>query len=175
MVDLELIILGALNAGSSHGYGLKQGLMATHGNRYFKLSNSSLYRTLAKLENEGCIEGEKVPQENVPDRIMYHITDTGKKRLREKVAAPVKPSSAPWGYDYDFLTQAVYFGMLTKEERRRVTQPLYENSEAELNEAMVKREKYLQYMDKYSLAVLDRGIEDLRNKYEFYGRFMEME
>lgn len=175
MVDLELIILGALNTGPSHGYGLKQGLMATYGNRYFKLSNSSLYRALAKLESEGCIEGKKIPQENVPDRVMYHITEAGKKRLKEKVATPVKPSTTPGGYDFDFKTQAVYFGLLTFEERRRITQPLYENAEAELKEALVKHEKFAQYMDKYSLAVLEQGIDELRNKYQFYGRLMEME
>jgi DNA-binding PadR family transcriptional regulator len=175
MVDLELIILGALNAEPLHGYGLRQGLMASYGNRYFKLSNSSLYRTLAKLESEGCIEGKKVPQENVPDRVIYHITEPGRKRLKEKVAAPVRPSTTPGGYDFDFKTQAVHFGLLTGEERCRVTKPVYENSEAEMKEAIMKREKLGQYMDKYSLAVLDQGIEELRSKYRFYGRLMEME
>ncbi|BAI62404.1 putative PadR-like family transcriptional regulator [Methanocella paludicola SANAE] len=175
MVDLELIILGALQGMPMHGYGLRQGLMASYGNRYFKLSNSSLYRALAKLESEGCIEGKKVPQENVPDRMMYNITEAGKKKLKKKAATPVKPSTTPGGYDFDFKTQAVHFGMLTKEERRRVTQPLYENSGEELKEALSKHEKFGQYLDRYQLAVLEQGIEELKHKHQFYGRLMEME
>jgi DNA-binding PadR family transcriptional regulator len=175
MVDLELIILGALQGMPMHGYGLKQGLMASYGNRYFKLSNSSLYRALAKLESEGYIEGKKVPQENVPDRVMYSVTGPGKKRLKEKAAAPVKPSTTPGGYDFDFKTQAVHFGLLAKEERRRVTQPLYDSSGEELGEALAKREKFGQYLDKFALAVLEQGIEELRQKHGFYKRLMEME
>jgi DNA-binding PadR family transcriptional regulator len=175
MVDLELIILSMLQGMPMHGYGLKQGLAASYGNRYFKPSNSSLYRTLAKLESEGYIEGKKVPQENVPDRVMYQITEAGRIRLREKAATPIKPSTVPGEFDFDFMTQAVHFGMLTREERRRVTQPLYENAEAELKEALDKREKFGQYIDRFALVVLDQGIEELRHKYQFYGRLMEME
>ncbi len=175
MVDLELIILGALNAMPSHGYGLKQGIEMSYGKRYFKLSNSSLYRALAKLESEGHIQGEKVPQENVPDRVMYHITESGMQRFKELVATPVRPSTSPGAYDYEFKVHAVHFGLLTKEERLRVTRPLYENAEAELKEALEKREKFGRYLDKYASALLDEGIEELRRKFRFYGRLMELE
>jgi DNA-binding PadR family transcriptional regulator len=175
MVDLELIILGALKDFPAHGYGLKQGIEMSYGSRYFRLSNSTLYRTLAGLESAGYIEGKKVPQENVPDRIIYQITEAGKRRLKELVSTPIRPSPSPGGYDYEFKVHAVYFGLLSKEERDRVTRPLYENAGAELKEALDKRERLGHMLDRFTLAVLDEGIEELRRKHQFYGRFMEME
>lgn len=175
MADLDLIILGILNGTPLHGYMIKQTIESSYGNRYFKLSNSALYPRLAKLERDGYIEGKKEPQEAVPDRKVYHLTDAGKRRLKELAATPIKPGSVPGANDFDYKVHAVHFGLINKEERRLVTSPLYEDAVAELKEALQKREKFCKHMDKYSLTVLDSGIEELQNKVRFYGIMMEMD
>jgi len=175
--EFDMVILGILTASQAplHGYRIKQSIEGSYGGRYFKLSNSSMYPRLAKLQGEGYIEGKKEQQENVPDKRVYRITEAGKKRLRELIAMPVDPHASTSDRDYNFMVHAVHFSYVTKEDRRKVTQPMYEDAVAELNEALDKREKFGKHLDKISLLVLDEGIEQLKNKVRFYGRLMELE
>lgn len=175
MVDMDLIILGMLLGGPAHGYQIKQNIVNSYGNRYFKLSNSALYPRLAKLEKEGLIEGRREPQEKVPDRKVYYITQPGIQKVKELAATPIKPSSDIGSEDFDFMLHAAFFGLITREERRKVIQPIYEDKCAQLKEAEEKRVKYGQYMDKFSLVVLDNGIEMLKLVKRFHERLMEMD
>jgi DNA-binding PadR family transcriptional regulator len=195
--DMDLVILGILMGAPLHGYMLKQAIEGSYGDRYFKLSNSALYPTLARLEHDGYIEGKRELQETVPDRKVYHITETGKKRLIELVAMPIEPSSSPGATDYSFKVHAVHFGFITKEQRRNVTLPLYEDAKSELKEALEKREKIEKDFEKFNeyikksgqdteqfkvlnrmsqlpLVVLEEGIEELKHKVRFYERIMEL-
>ncbi len=195
--DMDLVILGILMGAPMHGYMLKQSIEGSYGDRYFKLSNSALYPALARLEQDGYIEGKRELQETVPDRKVYHITESGKKRLSELVATPIEPSSSLGATDYSFKVHAVHFGFITKEQRRNVTLPLYEDAKSELSEALEKREKFLKDFEKFNqyikqsgqdseqfkvlsmmsqipLVVLEEGIEELKNKVRFYERIMEL-
>ena len=96
--EIDLVILGILMGAPLHGYMIKQAIEGSYGDRYFKLSNSALYPTLARLEKEGYIEGKRELQETVPDRKVYHITEAGRKKLVELVATPIEPSTTP-GHD----------------------------------------------------------------------------
>lgn len=170
MVDLDILILGALLAGPAHGYQLKQHLEASFGKRYINLSNSSLYPRLSRLEADGCIEGKREAQEKVPDKKIYQITPAGIGQLKVLVATPMGPRET----EYDFRCKAVFFALITPEERHRVVEPLYREKQEELKEAQEKRVKFSQYMDKYSLAVLDKGIEELGMAVEFYKKLIDM-
>ena len=97
---MDLVILGILMGAPLHGYMIKQAIEGNYGDRYFKLSNSALYPALAKLEQDGYIEGKREMQEAVPDRKVYHITDAGRKHMIELVATPVEPSSSPGGLTF---------------------------------------------------------------------------
>lgn len=197
--EIDLVILGILMGAPLHGYMIKQAIESSYGDRYFKLSNSALYPTLARLEKEGYIEGKREPQESVPDRKVYHITEAGKKRTVELAATPVEPSTSLGMTDFYYKVHAVHFGLLTKEERLKVTMPLYEDLKNELREALVKREKfysdmknymqladnnpqfkeqfgdYLGRMFKFSKFVLETGIEEMEHKIKFYERIMELD
>ncbi|HTX44511.1 MAG TPA: PadR family transcriptional regulator, partial [Methanocella sp.] len=128
--EFDLVILGILTASPAplHGYVIKQSIEGSYGGRYFKLSNSSMYPRLAKLEDEGFIEGRKEQQENVPDKKVYRITDAGKQRFKELIRMPVDPHASTSDRDYNFMVHAVHFSYLNKEERRKVTQPMYEDA-----------------------------------------------
>ena len=197
--EIDMVILGILMGAPLHGYMIKQAIEKSYGDRYFKLSNSAMYPTLARLEKDGYIEGKREVQETVPDRKVYHITDLGRKRLVELVAMPIEPSTSPGTTDFYFKVHAVHFGFLTKEERRKVTMPLYEDAKFELKDALGKRERfdqdmksyrdlvetnpqfkeqYEQYIGKmllFAKFVLDEGIEEIKTKIKFYERIMELE
>ena len=197
--DMDLVILGILMGAPLHGYMIKQAIEGNYGDRYFKLSNSALYPALSKLEQDGYIEGKREMQEAVPDRKVYRITDAGRKHMIELVATPIEPSSSPGGTDFSFKVHAVHFGFITREQRRAVTIPFYEDAKAELKEALEKRVKYDQEMKSYKdlmknndkfreqygqyagflsdipLFVLEQGIEELKSKIRFYEKLIELE
>ncbi|MCD1293742.1 PadR family transcriptional regulator [Methanocella sp. CWC-04] len=175
MVDMDLVILGTLLAGPAHGYQLKQKIEGSFGSKYFKISNSSLYPKLTKLESDGFIEGRREPQEKVPDRKVYYVTDAGMKRLQELVATPIKPGSSPGSEEYEFMLHAVYFNLISKEQRSKVITPIYESKKAELKEALEKRENLGPHMPGFPLAVLDNGIEMLKISVRFYETLLEMD
>lgn len=171
MVDLDMIILSSLAAFPAHGYQLKQNIEASYGRRYVNLSNSSLYPRLIKLESDGYIEGKKERQEKIPDRIVYRITPAGIDRLKALAATPIGPRET----DFDFMVHAVLFCMLTREERLKVTEPVYADKQKELEEAKEKLLKFGQYLDRFQLAVLESGIRELETGVELYKKLMEME
>lgn len=197
--EIDLVILGILMGAPLHGYMIKQAIEGSYGDRYFKLSNSALYPTLAKLEKEGYVEGRRELQEAVPDRKVYHITDAGRKKFVELAATPIEPSTSPGTTDFNFKVHAVHFGFLTKEDRRRVTMPLYEDAKLELKSALEKRERfdrdmktygdmlesnpqfkdqfgnYMSQMTLFPKFVLEEGITELERKIRFYERIMELE
>jgi DNA-binding PadR family transcriptional regulator len=169
MVDMDLIILGVLQGYPMHGYYLKQQIEASFGKRFFNLSNSALYPKLAKLEANGYIQSRREQQDKVPDRKVYEITPAGRQRIHDLVTAPRGPRE-----DYvDFKGRAVFFDLLTSEERQSVTEPFLKAAEQELKEALEKREKFSKYMGKYSLLVLDSGIEELQNQVHFFNELMD--
>lgn len=166
-----MIILGVLQGMPMHGYQLRHQIEASFGKRFFNMSNSKLYPKLAKLKAEGYVESHREQQEKIPDRKVYEITAAGRKRIHDLVTAPPGPRE-----DFiDFKGRAVFFGLLTREERRRVTEPFLKEAEKELEEARGKHEKFGKYMDKYSLTVLNGGIEELRNQISFLKKLMDME
>ena len=171
MADLDLIILGALLGFPTHGYQLKQNIEATYGKRYVNLSNSALYPRLSRLEADGFIEGKREAQDKVPDRKTFHVTQAGIERLKELVATPLGPRED----EFDFLARASFFGLITREERQKLIGPLYREKAEELADALKKREQFGQYLDKFSMAVLDYGIAAIGNTVEMYRKLLEME
>jgi PadR family transcriptional regulator, regulatory protein AphA len=110
-MSLDFAILGFLNYHPYTGYDLKK-IFDTSIRHFWPADQSQIYRTLAKLTDEGKVEMEKIPQDDRPDRKVYHITDTGRAALREWVAGPPpmnEPRSAP-------LIQVFFSGQLSNEE-----------------------------------------------------------
>ena len=58
---------------------------------YWKASQQQVYRELSKLEAQGAIAQEIVPQEGRPDKKLYRITMLGKEILTTWIAEPSEP------------------------------------------------------------------------------------
>lgn len=110
-MSLDYAILGFLNYHPYTGYDLKK-IFDTSIRHFWPADQSQIYRTLSKLTENGWAEMEKVPQDDRPDRKVYHITESGRTALREWVAGPPPldlPRSAP-------LIQVFFSGQLSNEE-----------------------------------------------------------
>lgn len=83
-------ILSALSVQPLSGYDLSKRFVKD--GCYWKASQQQVYRELAKLEDQGAIASEIVPQDGRPDKKLYYITDLGQAQLREWVAQPSEPT-----------------------------------------------------------------------------------
>jgi PadR family transcriptional regulator, regulatory protein AphA len=110
-MSLDYAILGFLNYHPYTGYDLKK-IFDTSIRHFWPADQSQIYRTLSRLTEQGFAEMEKVPQEDRPDRKVYHITDLGRVELINWLSGPPlmdEPRSAP-------LIQVFFAGQLSDEE-----------------------------------------------------------
>jgi len=78
--DLDALVLGVLQAGECHGYEITKRINAL-GETAFRVNEGQLYPILHRLENEGKVKAEWIPQEGKPARKTYALTDAGRKEL----------------------------------------------------------------------------------------------
>ncbi len=110
-MSLDFAILGFLNYKPYTGYDLKK-IFDSSVRHFWPADQSQIYRTLTRLTEQGFAEMEKIPQEDRPDRKVYHITDTGRKELLQWLSGPPPMDaarSAP-------LIQVFFAGQLPDEE-----------------------------------------------------------
>jgi DNA-binding PadR family transcriptional regulator len=110
-MSLEYAILGFLNYQPYTGYDLKK-IFDTSVRHFWQADQSQIYRTLSRLTEHGYVEMEKVPQEDRPDRKVYHITQAGRAELFRWLSSPPPldgPRSSP-------LVQVFFAGQLSDKE-----------------------------------------------------------
>jgi DNA-binding PadR family transcriptional regulator len=90
---LKYALLALLARGSLHGYELKAAFERLLGGTW-PLNIGQVYTVLAKLEEDGLVEWQVEPQDKVPDRKVYSLTEAGQKELEawmeEAVPAAIK-------------------------------------------------------------------------------------
>ena len=110
-MSLKHAILGFLNYSPFSGYDLKKAF-DTSVRHFWPADQSQIYRTLTRLADQGWAEVEVVPQEDRPDRKVYHITDAGREELRRWLTMALPPQD----FREDSLIQVFFAGQLSDEE-----------------------------------------------------------
>ena len=87
-MSLEYAILGFLSYGPFSGYDLKKAFDASIAH-FWSANQSQIYRTLAKLSEQGWVTVEVIEQEDHPDRKSYHITESGRAALHHWLITPI--------------------------------------------------------------------------------------
>ena len=82
---LDLLVLRALAAGPSHGYGIATVVEERTGGA-LAIEDAALYQALHRLERQDLVEAEWRPSENNRRARYYVLTPNGRKRLREETA-----------------------------------------------------------------------------------------
>ncbi|BDI33703.1 PadR family transcriptional regulator [Capsulimonas corticalis] len=78
--DLDALVLSVLQSEALHGYEIAKRINAK-GETAFHAKEGQLYPILHRLENEGKIQADWIPQEGKPARKVYRLTETGKGEL----------------------------------------------------------------------------------------------
>jgi DNA-binding PadR family transcriptional regulator len=84
---LKFVLLGLLDAEPRYGYELKAVFEQFLGGTW-PLNIGQVYTALGRLEREGLVECQVVPQDLLPDRKVYALTDAGRAELRAWVEHP---------------------------------------------------------------------------------------
>jgi PadR family transcriptional regulator, regulatory protein AphA len=92
-MSLEHAILGFLNYRPYTGYDLKK-FFDTSVRHFWPADQSQIYRTLARMNENGWVEIEIISQETRPARKVYHITEIGKQELRTWLVTPLPPEES---------------------------------------------------------------------------------
>jgi len=83
-MSLRYALLGFLNLGPMTGYDLKKQLDRSTQN-FWHAGLNQIYPTLKKMEDEGWITSSVEPQEARPDRVVYHMSETGRQEMLENL------------------------------------------------------------------------------------------
>jgi DNA-binding PadR family transcriptional regulator len=85
---LKYALLGFLSYTSMTGYELKR-QFAVVAASFWHAEVSQIYLTLKKLEAEGLVTSQILPQDEHPDRRLYTITDRGREDLQAWLKEPI--------------------------------------------------------------------------------------
>ncbi len=78
---LRYVLLGLLDAEPRYGYELKAVFEQFLGGTW-PLNIGQIYTSLTRLEDDGLVRAQLVPQDSTPDRKVYELTARGRKELR---------------------------------------------------------------------------------------------
>ena len=78
---LKFVLLGLLDVEPRYGYELKAVFEQFLGGTW-PLNIGQVYTALARLEKDGLVECQVVPQDLLPDRKVYALTEKGRAELR---------------------------------------------------------------------------------------------
>jgi len=110
-MSLEYAILGFLNYSPLSGYDLKK-VFDNSVRHFWPADQSQIYRTLARLAEQGYVEQEIVRGMDRPDRKEYHITPTGREALRAWLLTPLTSQDVRIAV----LIQVFFAGQLSDEQ-----------------------------------------------------------
>jgi DNA-binding PadR family transcriptional regulator len=112
---LDILILAHLTRRPAHGYEIKKRVDVSLGSP--RLNNNVLYPALRRFEEAGAIEGAIVPQQGVPPRRVFHLTEAGHDLLRnllEDFPEDLAESAE------EFLTRLAFFHLIAPPTRLEI-------------------------------------------------------
>lgn len=128
-MSLKYAILGFLELKSLSGYDLKKAFDNSV-KHFWPADQAQIYRTLNQLSDQDFVEIERIPQEDKPDRKVYHITEAGRTEFANwiQLVPPRKPTREP------FLVRLFFVGMGDDETAVSILQQELEQNNADLSQ-----------------------------------------
>lgn len=89
MQAVKYALLGLLSEEPTHGYDLRAAFEDLLGGSW-PLNIGQVYSTLSRLERDGLVSAEVVPQDDLPDRKVYSIIEGGQAELDRWLGEPTE-------------------------------------------------------------------------------------
>lgn len=104
----EMALLGLLYKEAGHGYDLHRTVNTDLGH-VWHLSQSQAYAILKRLEAQGDVSVEKIPQEKLPSRQLLQMTEQGRENFLNWLNAPSGGSTR--AIRMEFITRLYFLKM----------------------------------------------------------------
>lgn len=113
MSSIDLTLLGLLYESPQSAYDIQKAIEYRNISKWMKISGPSVYKKVIKLEGKGYLKGVLSKESNMPEKIIYSITDSGKAYFQELME---KISLTPVQILFDFNAVIVNINKLPKKE-----------------------------------------------------------
>lgn len=162
-MTIQYAILGLLSWKPFSGYDLKK-ILSESDVFYWSGNNNQIYNSLVALHRDGWVSQEVLPQENLPARKEYSITEKGRAALHDWVrSAPELPE-----LHANFLIQLACAAELNPDELDDLLAQYETEVEAHLQLQLEKGRRRIEAPDRTAREVFlwDRIYENLTEKYQ---------
>ncbi|ODT47319.1 PadR family transcriptional regulator [Devosia sp. 63-57] len=88
-MNVKTLCLSILYNGDASGYDIRRMCTDEEFAYFVEASYGSIYPALAKLEEEGSVTSQLVPQDGKPARRVYTITEAGRQAFAEQLSGPL--------------------------------------------------------------------------------------
>lgn len=161
------MILGLLAEGERHGYELLREMEERGLLRWTRASRVSVYKNLARLEEEGCLVSWREKDGNLPERIVYGITAEGERRLKEMLY-DLCSSREPLRMDY--AVGAAFLERLEAGEAREALEARREFLRGQIKRLAREREMLAGLDDEVLQSIREREIGAYREELRWLDR-----
>jgi DNA-binding PadR family transcriptional regulator len=96
----ELAALGLISRRPMHGYAINQAFRELGFEHWTTISRSSVYGALRRLARSGAVSITREREGRAPERTVYHLTEHGRRLLREILAEAIGYVGAEDRYFY---------------------------------------------------------------------------
>lgn len=154
----EMALLGQLFGSAGHGYDLHRTVISDLGH-VWHLSQSQAYAILKRLETQGDILMEEIPQEKLPSRQLLHLTQQGRERFLTWLDTPSGGSTR--AIRLEFITRLYFLGQYFPEKIAHAFDQQRSESETHIQRLDDTRER-LPENQIYNRMSLDMRLKQLR-------------
>ncbi|MDR1017794.1 MAG: PadR family transcriptional regulator [Lachnospiraceae bacterium] len=116
MATIDLIVLGILKKEPLSAYDIQKLVEYRNISKWVKISTPSIYKKVIQLEEKKYINGTTIKEGNMPEKVVYSLTDAGEKEF-EKLALEI--SAMPVRFFLDFNAVIVNLLSLSPENREQ--------------------------------------------------------
>ncbi|MEE3719440.1 PadR family transcriptional regulator [Tumidithrix elongata RA019] len=157
---LKHTILAFLSRQPLSGYEVAKEFAEGFGGCFWKASQQQVYAELTKLEQQGDVTYEAIPQPGRLDKKIYSITDRGKQELTDWLTKPMEPTAIR--EDLGVMGLAGHLvpsqAIVREIERRRQLHTDMAQQVKKLDEHFAKHLESLELKDLYMHLVIRRAI-----------------
>ncbi len=157
-MDVKTIILGFLNYGEMSGYDIKQ-LFTNSLSFFYDASFGAIYPALRKLEEEQLVTKQEIIQSGKPNKILYSITEAGKKAFDNEMKTAIQPPVVR----SDMLVKIFFAEKRSVDEQKRLLDNCIEYQRALLGHTKRAFEKLENSLDKFQKFSWDFTMNNLEH------------
>jgi len=157
---LKHTILAFLSRQPLSGYDVVKEFVEGFGGCFWKASQQQIYAELTKLEQQGSLSYEAIPQSGRLDKKIYSITDKGQQELVEWLTRPTEPTAiredlGVMGLAGHLVSVEVIVGEIKR--RRKLHLDMVQNVK-KLDEYFAQHLDSLELKDLYMHLIIRRAI-----------------